>query len=116
MLCPRVLLVENEVTISDILCEVLSETYEVVCASKADEALSVLACQRIDVVLLDYYLIGENAQGVAERASEAEVPIVWMSGDPDIIDTLVRSSHFMMAKPFGIQQMLDTLAKARRCR
>jgi hypothetical protein len=38
-----------------------------------------------------------------------------MPGDPDIIDTLVRTSHFMIPKPFGIQQMLDTLAKARAC-
>jgi len=46
---PRVLLVEDEPTICDFLCEALSKDYEVVCVSRVDEALRVFARQRIDV-------------------------------------------------------------------
>jgi DNA-binding response OmpR family regulator len=112
---PRVLLVEDETTICDFLCESLSKDYEVVCVSRVDEALLVFARQHIDVVLLDHYLVDGNARVIAQRADRAEVPVVWMPGDPEAIDTLVRTSDFMMAKPFGVQQMLNTLAKARRC-
>ena len=112
---PRVLLVEDETTICDFLCESLSKDYEVVCVSRVDEALLVFARQRIDVVLLDRYLVDGNAQIIAQRADRAEIPVVWMPGDPYVIDTLVQTSHFMMAKPFGVQQMLNMLAKARRC-
>ena len=110
---PRVLLVEDEPTICDFLCEALSKDYEVVCVSRVDEALRVFARQRIDVVLLDHYLVDGNAQVIAQRADRAEVPVVWMPGDPDVIDTLVRTSHFMITKPFGVQQMRNMLAKAR---
>ena len=39
----------------------LSKDYEVVCVSRVDEALLVFARQRIDVVLLDRYLVDGNA-------------------------------------------------------
>ena len=110
---PRVLIVEDEAAISDILSEALREDYEVVCVARVDEALLVFGQQRIDVVLLDYHLLDGNAQDVAKRADQAEVPVVWIPGDPDIVETLVRASHFLLAKPFGIQQVLDMLAKAR---
>jgi DNA-binding response OmpR family regulator len=111
--CPRVLIVEDEAAISEILSEALHEDYEVVCVARVDEALLVFGQQRIDVVLLDYHLLDGNAQDVAKRADQAEVPVVWIPGDPDIVETLVRASHFLLAKPFGIQQVLDMLAKAR---
>jgi DNA-binding NtrC family response regulator len=87
--------------------------HTVVCVARVDEALLVFGRQRIDVVLLDYHLLEGNAQDVAKRADLAEVPVVWIPGDPDIIETLIRASHFLLAKPFGIQQVLDMLAKAR---
>jgi DNA-binding response OmpR family regulator len=110
---PRLLVVEDELEITDILREALSEDYEVVCAARVDEALSVFASQRIDVLMLDYHLIDGNAQDVARQADRAEVPVVWIPGDPDVVETLARASHFLLAKPFGIQQVLDILAEAR---
>jgi len=38
-----------------------------------------------------------------------------MPGDPDTVNMLAKTSHFVIAKPFGIQKMLDALAKARAC-
>ena len=112
---PRILLVEDETTICDFLCEALSKDYEVTCVSRADEALGVFTHQRIDVVLLDYYLVDGNGQDVAKRTDQAEVPVVWMPGDPDAVNMLARTTHFTITKPFGIQKMLDALAKARAC-
>ena len=93
----------------------LSEDYEVASATRVDEALLVFASQRIDVVLLDYHLIDGHALDVAGRADRAGVPVVWIPGEPGVVEKFIRASHFLLAKPFGIQQVLDVLAKARGC-
>jgi DNA-binding response OmpR family regulator len=111
---PIVLVVEDDERVRDVLGDMLDEYYAVVRAATADAAFSALTSERIDVVLLDYHLPGRSGPSVAERAGQAHVPIVWMTADLTAVETLGVDHHPLLSKPFGIDEVLEALARARR--
>jgi CheY-like chemotaxis protein len=94
-----------------LLCDILENEYQAVCVTTSREALAVLAEQAIDVLLLDYHLPGGGADEVARRADQSGIPIVWMTGDPAAADKLNIDPQFLLAKPFSINSLLETLKK-----
>ena len=105
---PRVLVVEDEELVSEVLRDVLDEHYEVVCAAGVREPLAELASRRADAVLLDYSLPDGNGSEVAGRAG---APVVWMTGDPRAPSALGEGSGLLLAKPFGVAAVLGALAE-----
>ena len=110
---PRVLVVEDEALISEMLNDALSDDYEVVCADNVAQALSAIRDQRIDVILLDAYLHGETGAAVGKHAEQTEVPLIWMTGDPDALVNLGVDASIVLRKPFDLQRLSETIAKAR---
>ncbi len=110
----RVLVVEDNELVSEVLKALLDERYEVVCASAIAHALAEIAAQPIDAVVLDYYLRDGNGTLVAECAERAGVPIIWMTGDLAAIDALTAQRHAVLTKPFHCRELLEALAKAMR--
>jgi DNA-binding NtrC family response regulator len=106
-----VLVVEDDDLVMHVLCEILGETYEVFCAATAETACAMLIGDRIDVVLLDYRLRAGSGEAVAALASSANVPMVWMTGDPGAVLTLEGDAHIILSKPFSIEVVLAALAK-----
>jgi PleD family two-component response regulator len=72
---PRLLIVEDESMICDLLGLLLEEDYQVTCVGTSEDALRVLAEQIIDVMLLDYHLPRGGAVEVARRVDEAGIPM-----------------------------------------
>jgi CheY-like chemotaxis protein len=117
----RVLVVEDDALVGEVLHDMLENHYEVVLAVSVKEALSVIAAERFDVVLLDYNLTDGYGLAVAERADKLGIPIVWMSGNMVSFDTFGGSpetggenSQSLLTKPFTNKQLLDVLSNARR--
>jgi DNA-binding response OmpR family regulator len=61
---PCILVVEDDAMVSGLLCEILEDTYRVICVAQSRKALLELAYQRIDVILLDYGLPGGGVEEV----------------------------------------------------
>jgi DNA-binding NtrC family response regulator len=114
--CPRVLVVDDDELVSEMLSFALSESYQVVCAADIAQALAVLKGLRIDVVLADLRLRGESGLTVNAQAERMKVPLVWMTGDPDALAELGLHSAMVLPKPFDLQHVFDALAKAREPR
>jgi DNA-binding response OmpR family regulator len=108
---PRVLIVDDDTLICQLLGLVLEEDYEVVCACTSNEALRLLAEQSIDVMLLDYHLPPGDALAVAGRADEIGIPMVWMTGDHGATET---NSHPVLLKPFHIDRVSAALTAVRK--
>ena len=108
---PRVLIVDDENLICELLGLVLEEDYEVVCACTSNEALQLLAEQSIDVMLLDHHLPPGGAVAVARRADEIGVPMVWMTGDHAAAET---HSRPVLLKPFHIDRVSAVLTEVRK--
>lgn len=109
---PHLLIVEDDEMISSMLEEYFGEIYLVTRVATAKCALAELAQQRIDLLLLDYYLPGGSSQAVADLAVMSHIPVVWMTGHPAGVTRLSLVPHVLLAKPFRLGQALGALTKA----
>jgi DNA-binding response OmpR family regulator len=102
----RVLLVEDDELVSEMLCGVLEEYYDVVAVATPTEALAQLDAAQIDLLLLDYNLGGGTGGPVMQQAEACGVPMIWMTGDPDALKIAGFAHHAVLAKPFRIDDAL----------
>jgi len=111
----RILVVDDEAPVRDLLAEVLSRAgYVAVPVADAGRALEVLDQDDIDLVLLDL-----NMPGPADgedllfllRDRGDEVPIIIVSGyvDDDTASNHPDCVHAVIKKPIQIQHFLDTV-------
>lgn len=114
----RVLLVEDEPAIGEIVTEALEEQgFEVLFADNAPDALFLLtAAGRIDVLFTDVNLPGDidgTALAQLARAMRPDLPIVYTSGRrPGAYSLRPDKRSVFVAKaydPFAVGPMLDSL-------
>ncbi|WP_353742928.1 response regulator [Pseudomonas fluorescens] len=88
---PRVLIVDDDPLIRDLLHAYLSqEGYEVHCAATAELAETFLASQTVDLVMLDIRLPGKDGLTLTrELRVRSEVGIILITGRNDEIDRIV---------------------------
>jgi two-component system nitrogen regulation response regulator NtrX len=114
----RILIVDDESNIRELLQEILTEeSYEVVTAENAEAARLSYATQHFDLVLLDIWM--PDTDGITllrEWASAGDlVPVVMMSGH-GTVDTAVEATRLgaidFMEKPVSLAKLLRTVEKA----
>ncbi|NIW23141.1 MAG: response regulator [Gammaproteobacteria bacterium] len=114
----RILIVDDESNIRELLEEILSEEgYEVSTAEDADSARSAYSAQSFDLVLLDIWM--PDVDGITllrEWAQDGElVPVVMMSGH-GTVDTAVEATRLgaidYLEKPVSLAKLLRTVDKA----
>lgn len=113
---PRVLIVEDEPAIARCLASFLTRNKcEPVIAPDGTRAMSLLALQRWDVVVVDQ-LLGRGPRGdevlAAGLASDPQLPTrtIFMTGDItlDTHERIMASGvHAVLAKPFPLMKLLD---------
>ena len=107
----RVLVVDDEPQIQRALeVNLVARGYEVDLAATGEEALSLAASRRPDVVLLDLGLPGIDGLGViANLRSWSQIPILVLSArgeESDKITALDAGADDYVAKPFGMGELL----------
>lgn len=114
----RILIVDDESNIRELLEEILSEEgYEVVTAQDADTARRSYAAQHFDLVLLDIWMPDTDGITLLREWSEAGklIPVVMMSGH-GTVDTAVEATRLgaidFMEKPVSLAKLLRTVEKA----
>jgi DNA-binding NtrC family response regulator len=80
--------------------------YRVSASQTADEALPLLDGDRPDLVLLDAVMPGMPAIEFAHHATQRGIPLIVMTGHPDMVDTLARLDWPHIRKPFRLDQLL----------
>ncbi len=114
----RVLVVEDESFVREVLVEVLAgEGFEVTEAACGDEAAGLIdrSC-RFDLLLTDVHMPGRlNGLAVAAhaRAQQPDLPIVVVTGRPEcnlgVIDLQPRCA--LVVKPYGLSAILNAISK-----
>lgn len=104
----QILIVDDDVSIGDMLEEILTkEGYGVSCAYSGTEALLLLSLSRPDLVLLDLMLPGLNGEEVLPKISG--IPVIVLSAKVDVdnkVDVLLNGAADYMTKPFDIKELL----------
>jgi len=115
-----ILLVEDEVFVREVACEVLrSAGYRVVTARSANEADRIYDEEglEIDLLLTDMILPGETGRELAERLrrKNPELKVLLATGYGEQMSRLTKSREPYLAKPFSSEDLLQkvgqTLAK-----
>lgn len=112
----RILLVEDEPLIREVMAEMLEdEGYLVTATCTGDEAAILLAEDQFALLLTDVTMPGSiDGIGLAEHAREVHpgMPVVFVSGRPD---SELRARHLsspvaFFAKPYDITSLLRAVA------
>jgi DNA-binding response OmpR family regulator len=109
---PRVLLVEDEMLISIMLEDMLTELgYETIGpARRLDEAKKIASEVAADVAILDFNLNGESSEAVAEILAERKIPFIFATGY-DRTGEVDALAHACIQKPFEQKGLIAALHK-----
>lgn len=114
----RVLVVDDEVELMTVLCEMLAEHgYETVGCASAQEALAVLREQEIDLLITDLMMPGMDGITLLRLAQEAHPYLIGIvaTGQGTIqtaVDAMKSGAFDYVLKPFKLSALLPTLERA----
>jgi DNA-binding response OmpR family regulator len=105
----HILVVEDDPLVCEVVVDALDGMYE---TSRAETAAAALECLRaggIDAMLLDCTLPGGLDPDLVPMADESGVPVILMSGHPDMIERVPGSGRPFILKPFSLTSLLATV-------
>ena len=119
MTSKRILVVDDEIGIRELLSEILyDEGYQVILAENAAQARACRNEQEPDLVLLDIWMPETDGVTLLREWVEQDLltmPVVMMSGH-GTIETAVEATRIgavdFLEKPISLQKLLATIAKA----
>lgn len=116
----RVLVVDDNDVVREVLHEFLSPLYHVDRAASVAEALKILTDQPPDLILLDLRLPGTDGMTLLKslRAKGVAIPVIIMTGyaTPAAADEAHRYGlSGFLAKPFNLRQLDRLIADAIHC-
>jgi two-component system OmpR family response regulator len=119
----RILVVEDDTAIHDMLAEALREAgFVVTIAASGAEMDQAMAREACDLVLLDVLLPGEDGRAICARlrAASPQLPIIMVTaldGDTDRIAGLELGADDYVSKPFNTRELIARIrALLRRAR
>jgi two-component system OmpR family response regulator len=115
---PRILVVEDDAQIREMLQKILSKDYAVVTAADGKQALVLAAKSKPDLLMLDVMLPEIDGFDLAAKVRATEglkkVPIIFLTARDTARDTIkgiqVGAKHYI-TKPFNIKDVLAKVAK-----
>lgn len=108
---PHILLVEDDLEISRSLTHALAECgFEVSCAGSAKTMATVLESAKIDLVLLDIMLPGEDGLSICRRIrTNSAIPIIMLTALTEEIERVVGlevGADDYVGKPFSTRELV----------
>ncbi len=119
---PRVLVVEDEQDLQELLCYNLErDGFDAACVSSGELALKVVKNQKPDLVLLDLMLPGIDGLEICRRIKAnpdtASIPIIMLTAkgeEADIVTGLELGADDYIVKPFSPRVLLARLRAVKR--
>jgi DNA-binding response OmpR family regulator len=101
----RVLVVEDQELLLELIAEGLTPSFEVLCAPTVAEGVELLMAAAVDAVLLDCVLPGETMWQIVLEADRQNVPVVLMTGDPAQMKDAALGERPHIFKPFSLADL-----------
>ena len=114
----NILIVDDEEVLRDVLTQLVrQEGHEPICASSGEEALTLLADEDVDLVLLDLMLPGLTGQEVLKQIRDQDpdqviIVITAFSSIDGAIEAMKDGAFHYISKPFKNEEVLHTMRKA----
>jgi len=108
----RILIIDDDETICDLLKEAVNGTYEVATAYSARDGFDRIQRQRPHLILLDVKLPDQNGlqvcQALRDNPQYRNIPIIMMTGcgdKDDVVTGLRAGADDYLAKPFRLEEL-----------
>jgi len=107
----RILLVDDDAAVRDVVSAMLEAVgFEIVTAQSAEEALELLAKERIQVAVLDWTLPGMSGLELCRtiRARWARLPVLFLTAhttSADVVDAFAGGADDYVIKPFRAPEL-----------
>ncbi|NOQ46674.1 MAG: response regulator [Desulfobulbaceae bacterium] len=119
---PNILVVEDDTDIQQLVSyNLIKAGYNVTCADSGEEALGLLAQERIDAVVLDLMLPGKDGMEVCRTVREQEatraLPVIMLTAkgeENDIVAGLECGADDYVTKPFSPRVLIARVEAALR--
>lgn len=116
---PRLLIVEDDVDLVDMIVEWLAAEYEVDKAYDGDEGLAMLKDSKYDVIILDWSLPKLSGLELLRQFRQAggQTPILFLTGKATVADRekgLDGGADDYLVKPFSLRELNSRLKALRR--
>ena len=105
----RLLLVEDDALVADILRDILETEYLVDCAASVSEARTLLRTSHVHLALVDSTLPDGNGSELDQLASDMGIRVIHMSGNPEPVAHQPTHRRPHLQKPFSAAVLLNTL-------
>jgi DNA-binding NtrC family response regulator len=66
----------------------------------------------VNAIVLDAVMPGESSTALALHARELGLPVVMISGSPEMMQFAIENGLQLLEKPFRMQELVDALAQA----
>ncbi len=115
---PRILLVDDDTTALDLMCEILSEKdYEVDTSSSVDEAIEKLKSQHYHALITDLKMPGKSGIELLEYVvgTYPDIPVIMLTAYGTIqtaVEALKKGAFDYIAKPVQLEELALALEKA----
>ena len=115
---PRILLVDDDTTALDLMCEILSEKdYEVDTSSSVDEAVEKLKSQHYHALITDLKMPGKSGIELLEYmvSTYPDIPVIMLTAYGTIqtaVEALKKGAFDYIAKPVQLEELALVLEKA----
>ncbi len=108
----RILVVEDDPLVSEVVTDALAELYDTSCAETAAAAMECLRRGGFDAMLLDCTLPGGLDPLLVPLAEDSGIPVILMSGHPDMLERVPGAARPCIQKPFSLAVLLETIESA----
>jgi len=115
---PRILLVDDDTTALDLMCEILSEKdYEVHTSSSVDDAVKKLKSRHYHALITDLKMPGKSGIELLEYvvATYSDIPVIILTAYGTIqtaVEALKKGAFDYIAKPVQLEELALALEKA----
>jgi two-component system, response regulator PdtaR len=106
---PHILVVEDDPLVSEVVMDALDGIYRTSGAGTAAAALECLRAGGIDAMLLDCTLPGGLDPDLVPLADRSGIPVILMSGHPDMAQSIPGSARPFIQKPFNLASLLEAI-------
>lgn len=106
---PRILVVEDDPLVSEVVVDALDGLYDTQRAETSAAAIECLRAGGIAAMLLDCTLPGGLDPQLVPLADDSGVPVILMSGHPDMMERVPGAKRHCIQKPFSLAALLATL-------
>jgi CheY-like chemotaxis protein len=105
----RILVVEDDPLVSEVIGAVLDDTYPTTIVETAAEAVGLLQGGGFRLMLLDCTLPGGVDENLIPEADRAGTAVMLMSGDPGRMAKLTDQPRPFVLKPFTLTGLLEAV-------